>query len=325
MLDGVTVRDVVANGVTLKVAEAGSGPAVLLCHGFPESWYSLRQQIPALAAAGYRVIAPDQRGYGGSDAPYPIDQYTIMQLVGDLVGLLDALGIEQTAIVGHDWGAIVAWNAALMRPDRFRVIANLSVPYTPRGAIRPTEGFARFAAGRFMYILYFQQPGRAEAELGRDTRRTLRSVLYSASASPAPAERYRGDVPATAGWLDAMIDPPSLPAWLSEADLDFYTNEFERSGWRGPLNWYRNFDRNWELLAPWAGAPVTIPALFIAGKQDGVIQMARGALDAHATTLPNLRGTVLIDNCGHWTQQEQPAEVNSALLGFLAQVYPARV
>jgi pimeloyl-ACP methyl ester carboxylesterase len=320
MVEGVTVRDVATNGINLKVAEAGRGPAVLLCHGFPESWYSWRHQIPVLATAGYRVIAPDQRGYGASDAPYPVDQYTIMHLVGDLVGLLDACGERRAVIVGHDWGAIVAWQAALMRPDRFYAVANLSVPYTPRGAMKPTEGFRLFAQGRFMYILYFQQGGRAEAELGRNTRKTLRSVLYSASASPAPDERYRGDVPATGGWLDAMIDPVALPAWLGESDLDFYTQEFERSGWRGPLNWYRNFDRNWELLAPWAGAPVTVPSLFVAGKQDGVIQMAKGALDGHAKSLPNLRGTVMVDGCGHWTQQEKPEEVNRALLGFLEQV-----
>jgi pimeloyl-ACP methyl ester carboxylesterase len=318
MIDSSALRMANANGIRLRYAEAGSGPLVLLCHGFPESWYSWRHQLPALAQAGYRVVAPDGRGYGGSDAPWPVEQYTIMHLVGDLVGLLDALGEQRAVIVGHDWGAIVAWNAALLRPDRFYAVAALSVPYTPRGDIRPLDAFARAAGGRFHYILYFQQQGRAEAELGRDTRRTLRSVLYSASGDPPLEERYRGDLPATAGWLDALTDPPCLPSWLSEADLDYFTAEFERAGWRGPLNWYRNFDRNWELLAPWRNAPVTVPALFIAGKEDGVIRMAGGALAAMPRTVPNLRDTILLDGCGHWTQQERPAEVNRALLDFLA-------
>lgn len=320
--NGVTFRMVETNGITLRVAEQGSGPLVLLCHGFPESWYSWRHQIGALAAAGYHVVAPDQRGYGGSDKPRAIDQYTIMHLVGDLTGLLEALGERQAVIVGHDWGAIVAWNAALLRPDRFTAVAALSVPYMARGKTPPTTGFAHAATGKFMYILYFQQEGTAENELGHDVRRTLRSVLYSASGDPSPDERYKGDVPATGGWLDAMTDPQRLPPWLSEADLDYYAAEFERSGFRGPINWYRNFDRNWELLAAWENAPVTVPALFIAGKSDGVIRLAGAALAAHARTVPNLRRTVLLDGCGHWTQQERPDEVNAALLAFLADVAP---
>lgn len=322
--DGVPLRLVETNGITLRIAEQGSGPLVLLCHGFPESWYSWRHQIAALAAAGYHVVAPDQRGYGGSDKPPRIEQYTQLHLVGDMVGLLDALGERQAVIVGHDWGAPVAWNAALLRPDRFPAVAALSVPYTPRGAMRPTEAFRHVAAGNFMYILYFQQEGTAENELGRDVRRTLRSVLYSASGDPPPSERYRGVLPATAGWLDAMTDPKQLPSWLSEADLDYYTAEFERAGFRGGLNWYRNFDRNWELMAAWENAPITVPALFVAGTADGVITMARAALDALPRNVPNLRKTVLLDGCGHWTQQERPAEVNAALLEFLAEVAPVR-
>jgi len=316
-------RFVDTNGIRMHVAEAGAGPLVVLCHGFPESWYSWRHQLPALAAAGFHAVAPDMRGYGQTEQPEAIDQYTLLHLVGDMVGLLDALGAEQAVIAGHDWGAPVAWHAALLRPDRFRGVVGLSVPFRPRGTVRPTTAMPQTDDARF-YQLYFQEPGIAEAEFERDPRVSLRTMLYSGSGD-APrraggaAEGAVGMVSRQAGFLSAMVNPASLPRWLSEADIDFYAGEFARSGFRGGLNWYRNIDRNWELLAPFAGAQVTIPALYIAGDRDLVVAF-RGMdqlLPNLAKFAPQLRQTVMLPGCGHWTQQEQASEVNAAMIDFL--------
>jgi len=310
----ITHRTVDTNGIRMRVAEQGAGPLVLLCHGFPESWYSWRHQLPALAAAGYHAVAPDMRGYGGTDQPEPIDQYTQLHHVGDMVGLLDALGADTAVIVGHDWGAPVAWNAALLRPDRFRAVAGLSVPYTPRGGTRPTEALAHAYGETFMYMLYFQTPGVAEAELSRDVRSTVRRVLYAISGDGGGMPV----LPKRSTFLQSLPEPEMLPAWLSEADVDFYTGEFVRTGFRGGLNWYRNLDRTWELMAAWRGARITVPALFVAGDRDPVIRRNRAAMDGLAETVPGLRERVLLPGAGHWTQQERPAEVNDALITFLA-------
>jgi pimeloyl-ACP methyl ester carboxylesterase len=320
----ITHRVVETNGLRMHVAEAGQGPLVVLCHGFPESWYSWRHQLLALARAGYHAVAPDQRGYGQTTAPEAIEQYTIFHLVGDVVGLLDALGEPTAVIAGHDWGAPVAWHAALLRPDRFRAVIGLSVPFRPRGATRPTSVMAQTPDAMF-YQLYFQEPGVAEADLGRDPRATIRRLLYWASGEggdPASGRVRTGDVgmvPRSTGLVQSSPEPPALPSWLSEADLEFYAGEFARVGFRGGLNWYRNIDRNWELLAPWTGAQVTVPALYVAGDRDLVLAF-RGMdqlLPALSRFIPNLRRTLILPGCGHWTQQERPAEVNAAMLEFL--------
>jgi pimeloyl-ACP methyl ester carboxylesterase len=312
-------RTIETNGIRMRLAEMGAGPLVLLCHGFPESWYSWRHQLPALAAAGFRAVAPDMRGYGGTGRPEAIDQYTLFHLVGDMVGLLDALGAEQAVIAGHDWGAPVAWHAALLRPDRFRAVIGLSVPYRPRGATRPTSVMPQTDDAIF-YQLYFQAPGVAEAELERDVGHAMRTILYSVSGDDAPpAAGPVGMVPRQGGFLAGMKDPSVLPAWLTEADVDFYVKEFSRTGFRGGLNWYRNIDRNWELLAPFAGARVTVPALYVAGDRDLVVSfpgMDR-LIPNLASFVPQLRGTIILPGCGHWTQQERAAEVNEAMIGFL--------
>ena len=318
MTGEVTHRTVGTNGIRMNFAEMGSGPLVVLCHGFPESWYSWRHQLPALAAAGFRAVAPDMRGYGGTDRPEPIDQYTLFHLVGDMVGLLDAIDAKQAVIAGHDWGAPVAWLAALLRPDRFRGVIGLSVPFRTRGEVRPTSVMPQTEDTVF-YQLYFQSPGVAEAELERDVRHAMRTILGSISGDAPPAAGPVGMVPRQGGLLAAMTNPAALPAWLSEADVDFYIKEFTRTGFRGGLNWYRNIDRNWELLAPFAGARVTVPALYIAGDRDLVVTfpgMDR-LIPNLATFVPQLRGTVMLSGCGHWTQQERPAEVNSAMIDFL--------
>src|SRR2546425_439012 len=234
-------RIVETNGIRMHIAEHGAGPLVLLCHGWPESWYSWRHQLRALGEAGYHAVAPDQRGYGPTDPPEAV-----------------------------------------------------------------------------FYQLYFQKPGVAEAELEHDVRASIRRLLYSISGD-APLGARLGLVPRRGGLLSAAVDPDPLPGWLTEADVDVYTREFERTGFRGGLNWYRNIDRNWELLAPFSGARVTVPALFIAGDRDPVLSFpgSQAALDGIATPVPNLRKTLILEGCGHWTQQERPAEVNTAMLEFL--------
>ena len=319
-MNEATHRMVETNDIRLHLAEQGAGPLVVLCHGFPESWYSWRHQLAALAAAGFHAVAPDMRGYGQTDRPEEIDRYTLFHLVGDMVGVLDALKAEQAVIVGHDWGAPVAWSAALLRPDRFRGVIGLSVPYIPRRRTRPTSVMPQNADAVF-YQLYFQSPGEAEAELERDVGLTLRRLLYSASGDVPQREGSAdvGMVPRSGGFLTRMRTPETLPAWLTEADLAFYTSEFARTGFRGGLNWYRNIDRNWELLGAFAGARVTVPALFIAGDRDLVVSF-RGMSELIAnlqTFVPELRRTVMLKGCGHWTQQERAAEVNAAILEFL--------
>jgi pimeloyl-ACP methyl ester carboxylesterase len=324
VMNEITHRFVEANGIRIHVAEQGEGPLVVLCHGFPESWYSWRHQLWALAGAGFHAVAPDMRGYGQTDRPDEIDKYTIFHLVGDMVGLLDALGAESAVIAGHDWGAPVAWHAALLRPDRFRAVIGLSVPFRSRGPVPPTTAMPRTDDAMF-YQLYFQEPGVAEAELERDVRLSLRRLLYSASGdaprggAPSGNRDAVGMVPRRAGFLSGMADPRPLPPWLAEADIDFYAGEFARTGFRGGLNWYRNIDRNWELLAPFAGAHVTVPALYIAGDRDLVVAF-RGMdqlIPNLSRFVPQLRKTIMLSGCGHWTQQERPKEINAAMTEFL--------
>ncbi len=320
-----THRTIKTNGIQMHIAEQGSGPLVLMCHGFPESWYSWRHQLKALAQAGYHAVAPDMRGYGQTERPDAIDQYTMLHLVGDMVGVLDALGAETAVIAGHDWGAPVAWHCALLRPDRFRAVIGLSVPYRGRGPVRPTTVMPQTDTALF-YQLYFQTPGIAEAELERDAKSTIRRMLYAASGD-APqgsggawqASSNVGMVDRKSGLLGGMTNPPALPAWLSAADLDFYAAEFDRTGFRGGLNWYRNIDRNWELLAPYSGAKVTVPALYVAGDRDLVVKApgAEQTIANLAKTVPQLRKHIVLAGCGHWTQQERANEVNAETIGFL--------
>jgi pimeloyl-ACP methyl ester carboxylesterase len=322
-MSSLTHRSVEANGIRIHVAEQGSGPPVLLCHGFPESWYSWRHQLRALSAAGYHAVAPDMRGYGLTDRPAEIERYTLLHLVGDMVGVLDALGEKTAVIVGHDWGAPVAWHAALLRPDRFRAVVGLSVPYRPRGSVAPTTVMPQNAESSF-YQLYFQEPGVAEAELEKDARLSLRKILYSGSGdvprrNPAALSAGVGLVPRAGGFLTRMPSPEMLPAWLTDTDLDFYVQQFKHCGFRGGLNWYRNIDRNWELMAPYAGASVTVPALYMAGDLDLVVSFPRmkEVIADLARYIPQLRGTIMLPGCGHWTQQERAGEVNQAIIEFL--------
>lgn len=301
-------RELVVNGIRMHIAEQGTGPLVLLLHGFPESWYSWRHQFQPLVDAGYHVVAPDQRGYGGTDRPEAVDRYTILHLVGDVVALIGALGDREAVVVGHDWGAPVAWNTALLRPDIIRGVAGLSVPppnRTPTAPLALVE--QRF--GTSFYQIYFQQPGVADEELNRNMADTFRSVL---ARTPSTA-------PSAAGFLGPV--PETLPDWISEEDIAAYAQQYRRNGFTGPLNWYRNIDRNWELTAPWATAKITVPALFITGEQDVVRGFgAPDFIDRLPEQLPDLRGVVDLPDCGHWIQQEKPTEVNTALVKFLSEI-----
>jgi pimeloyl-ACP methyl ester carboxylesterase len=309
-------RFIESNGIRIHIAEAGTGPLVLLCHGFPESWYSWRHQIKALSEAGYHVVAPDMRGYGQTDRPQAIDQYSLFHLVGDMVGLVTALSDKPAVVIGHDWGAPVAWHCALFRPDRFRAVAGLSVPFRPRGPAAPTSVMPQTDSEIF-YQLYFHAEGVAEKEFQQDVGTTVRSFFGGPVNKDDPP--LNPMVPRRGGWLNSLPLPSSLPNWLTDADIDFYVAEFERTGFRGGLNWYRNVDRNWELMAPWSGAKVVVPALYIAGEQDLVVKFP--GMDQLIANLkqfvPQLQKTVILPDCGHWTQQEKPNEVNSALLTFL--------
>ena len=315
-------RFVEANGIRIHIAETGTGPLVLLLHGFPECWYSWRHQLRALGDAGFHAVAPDQRGYGRTDRPDQIDQYTLLHLVGDAIGVMDALGEDEAFVVGHDWGAPVAWHTALMRPDRIRGVVGLSVPYRPRPPAPPL-GLVRKSVGEGFYQIYFQEPGTADAELARDPRRSFRRMLYSGSGD-APESRSGSlmVVPPGRGWLDGMPEPETLPGWLTEEDIDTFVREFAASGFTGGLNWYRNIDRNWELTAPWQGARVQPAALYVVGDRDLTLNFGGGRelLNKLDTFVPNLRRTVLLPGCGHWTQQERPQEVNAAIIEFLMGV-----
>lgn len=310
---------VYANGIRMHYVEQGEGPLVLLCHGWPESWYSWRKQLPALAAAGYRVVAPDQRGYGLTDAPTEVEAYDILQLTGDLVGLVHALGETQAVLIGHDWGSMVAAPAAMMRPDMFRGLGLLSVPYIPRRPMRPAVRFRLATQERHFYQDYFQQPGHVERELEEDVRRSLLGILYTASADGVSSHPGSGfaTFEKTTRMVDNLVVPDQLPTWLSEDDLSVFVRQFERSGFYGPTNWYRNFDRNWQLTPFLEQAKIQQPTVFIAGASDGVLKMAADEFKALEDNVPNLRGKNLVPHAGHWVQQEQPTLVNDLLLDFL--------
>ncbi len=307
---------IAVNGIEMSVTLDGTGPLVVLCHGWPELSFSWRHQIPALAAAGYRVAAPDMRGFGETSAPQDISAYTLFHNVGDIVALVAALGETRAAVIGHDWGAPIAWHCAMFRPDIFPVVAALSVPLAPRAKREPLEAL-RAAGVPWFYWHYFQEPGVAEAEFEADVARFMRIVTYGRGIDLVlkPGGKF----------LDGGTIPETMPDWLDEVSLAQMVAAYRKSGFRGGLNWYRNIDRNWALTAPWDGAKVTQPALFIAGSKDGVIlgPIGRKNLESLEQLVPNLREKIVLEGAGHWIQQERPAEVNEALLRFLQYDYPA--
>ncbi|MDN4521310.1 alpha/beta hydrolase [Mycolicibacterium austroafricanum] len=308
-------RMVQTNGVTLRVTEAGEpgAPVVVLCHGFPELAFTWRHQVRALADAGFNVLAPDQRGYGGSDKPDAVDSYNVAELTADVVGLLDDLGAERAALVGHDFGAVVAWAAPLLQPDRFSSVAGLSLPPVPRPKVPTTQAFRRIFADRFFYILYFQDRGPADAELARDPAGTFRRLFAMDVADEQSALRMTE--PGPAGFLDRIPDPGRLPDWISPPDFDVYVDEFRRGGFTAPLNWYRCFDLNWELTADPPAPTIEVPALFVGGTADATLAYTPRHRVREVVTGDYRE--VMIDGAGHWLTEERPDEVSRILLEFL--------
>jgi pimeloyl-ACP methyl ester carboxylesterase len=309
-------RFVEANGLTHHYLTAGSGSLVLLCHGFPELSWSWRHQIPALAAAGYKVVAPDMRGYGQTKGPADPAAYTNTDVLGDMVALLDALGEKQAVIVGHDWGSPIAWLAATLRPDRFRAVASLSVMHNPRMPMSPPD-FAKAHGMADLYWLYFQPPGLAEADMERDTRETFLRLMYGVSGDAAKrGESWNLRVDPQIGLVNSLIRPDALPAWLTEEDLARYADNYARSGFTTSLNWYRCMSRSWQLSAAWADVKITVPAFFIGGKNDPTLTQLQNGVEIMKSVVPNLRNAIMVD-AGHWVQQEDPDAVSAGLIGFL--------
>ncbi len=326
-LSSVTHHDVDALGTRIHVAELGEGPMVLFVHGFPESWYSWRYQLPAVAAAGYRAVAIDVRGYGRSSSPTAVDEYRMVRHVADNVGVVRELGENSAVIVGHDWGAPIAWSSALLRPNIFTALALASVPYNARSAVRPSAAFRMMGGDKEFYIEYFQQPGRAEAEMEADLPHWLLGMYYAASGDGVRARRASGDpsggsfgVTSGGKLSDNFIWPESgtWPRWMNDADFSYYVGEFTRTGMSGGLNRYRNVDRDWEDMAAFDGAAITQPSLFIGGEVDGPTVWGANSIARFDKTMPNLHKSVILDGIGHWVQQEAAEEFNTELLGFLA-------
>lgn len=320
-------KTIATRTLEMSILDAGSGPLVLMCHGFPETKHAWRHQIGALAAAGYRAVAPDMRGYGGTAAPERADQYTVIHAVGDLVALMDALGERRAVIIGHDWGATIAWQAALMRPDRFRAVVALSVPMMGLPPVPPSKIFPQNDEALF-YTLYFQDLQGAEAEFNRDIGLTLRKLIHAASGEAGP--RKPGDatpnpfgmVSRSRGLLADLPDPQALPAWLPAHDFKRLVEAFTATGFGPALNYYRNLDRNYELQQANAGQPVTVPALFAIGERDTglTIPGMPEIIAAMPHLVPDLRGSHTIPDAGHWLQQERPEVVTELVLGFLRQI-----
>ena len=323
--DTFSIHHFNTNGITVRAAVEGSGPLVILVHGWPELWYSWRHQIQPLVNAGYRVMVPDVRGYGGSDKPYPIDAYDMIQLIGDLIGLIDAQGEKQAILVGHDWGAPICWNTAALYPERVSAVAGLSVPYMQRGEVSAIALWEQLYQGKFFYQLYFQKEGVAEAELETDVAASLRKMYYAISGEGL-ANHSWAQIMATKrpddGLLDGLIDPNPLPAWLMDDELQYFVQAYQKSGFRGSLNRYRAQQRDWELLPQLSELTVNQPSCFIAGSQDIVRNLIPGVdLYEHpGMSCTDFRGATIIEGAGHWIQQERPGQVSQALLEFFSQL-----
>jgi pimeloyl-ACP methyl ester carboxylesterase len=316
------MRTIDTGEVALRCAVEGEGPLVIMVHGFPESWYSWRHQIGPVADAGFTACAVDVRGYGGSDKPQPVEAYAMERIVGDLIGLRKALSPDAPAVlVGHDWGAPIVWNSALTHPEHFRAVAGMSVPFSGVPQRPFTEVFREHftSQGRFFYQEYFQEQGVAEAEAEADPRDFVQRMMYSISGDVPPGDYW--DKPLGATFLEGLPDPEPV-AWLTEDNLDFYEAEFTASGFRGPLNRYRNHEADYEWLQNWAGKRIEQPALFIGGTRDPATFLFGAIEDPVALVkmfAPRAEGHIL-DGVGHWTQQERPEQVNAVLIDWLKRL-----
>ena len=305
------------NGIRLRVVVEGKGPLVILLHGWPQGWYLWRHQIDPIIEAGFTVAVPDQRGYGGSDAPADQDSYNLVELASDIVGIADALGYQQFLVVGHDWGAPVAWNLALLHEDRVKAVACLSVPYFRF----PIKGYTQqeFFGDKFWYMVYFQKPGVAEAEFEANPRRSIHMIHWMLSGD-APEDIFFRPMTKDSKFLDHMPELKALPSAMTQEDLDYFTAEYERAGFRGGLNWYRNIDRSMEMTKHLEGRKVQQPSFFITGEKDVILKFPGVDPERVFDTLADLRGTVVVPGAGHWVQAERPDAVNPPLIEFLKSV-----
>ncbi|MDV6210005.1 alpha/beta hydrolase [Rhodococcus erythropolis] len=315
----MTVKTIDVDGFRWQIDDSGSGAAVVMCHGFPGLGYSYRHQSAALTEAGFRAIALDMPGYGGTTRPEAVEDYTNDAVANRLIDLLDALGIDKAVFVGHDFGAPVAWTTALRHPDRVAGLVSLAVPYAPdRFPAKPSTIYAAMARKHFLHIHYFQEPGVAERELDARPREFLQRLFHALSGAYRYLDVWKNPSEGN-GYLDVLPEAPALPwSWLTEDDLDVYVKAFTATGLTGGLNWYRAYDANWERSADLDGAHVNVPTLFVAGAEDPVIAMSGPkALDRMKDTVPDLRGVHLLGGAGHFVQQERASEVNELLISFL--------
>jgi pimeloyl-ACP methyl ester carboxylesterase len=310
-------------GIALHVAEMGDerGRPVVMCHGFPGLWYSWRHQLPVLAAAGYRAIAVDMRGYGRSERPASPEQYDRCRTVADMVGLLDALGMDDAVFVGHDFGAALVWDLPQWAPGRVKALMQLSVPRMPVSSRPPTELYARMAQQHFVHVHYFQEQGPADEELGAEPERFLANVFWALSGGYRYLDIWQHPSEGN-GYLDVLPEAPPLPwPWLSKDEFAYYVDEFRRTGFTGGLNWYRAYDHVWREKQARPDEPVTVPTMFLVGERDPVLQMmGSNALKQMEELVPGLRDVHTVEGAGHFVQMEAPREVNEAMLAFLARL-----
>ncbi|MET4683849.1 alpha/beta fold hydrolase [Brevundimonas faecalis] len=313
-------RRIATDGLTQQVIEAGEGPLLLLLHGFPELGVSWRAQVEALAEAGFHAVAPDMRGYGGTDRPADEAEHSILHLVGDMVDLVRALGADQAVVVGHDWGAVVAWHCALMRPDLFRAVAGLSVPFQPRRPKGPpTTAMAAITKRAGLGDLYIErfQAADAHVEMDADPATALRKMFWSFDGATSDADQSTGFLPDGVSLMDSVSDRAAPPPWMSPDHFDAYVAAFAASGFKGPLDWYRCIDRNWALTAFLQDRGIDRPSLFLVGERDPVRRYAGVHEAGLKDWLTDLRGQIVLPDAGHWIQQERPEEVSAALARFL--------
>jgi pimeloyl-ACP methyl ester carboxylesterase len=306
------------NGLDYHYVTCGSGPAVLFCHGFPDLWRGWRHQMRAVADAGYMAIAPDLRGFGGSDGPTDPSAYTVVDVVGDLVALLDHLEIPTSTIVGHDWGANISWAAPILRPDRFTAVMSLSVPYAPRPPLSLPAALRASGQSR-AYMLYFLEPGVADAELDANPREFLRNLFYANSGSLPAGETPNITVSDRGTIIDALQSPPGELPWFDDAELEIYVEAFKQRGFTSALDTYRSLDRGWQLMAAFADRKLNTPASYIYGDRDIVISFPgrREVISQFTTLAPKGRPPVCLPGVGHFLQIEQPQAVSDALVDFL--------
>ncbi len=314
------LRFIQSNGITMRIAEMGEGPLVVLVHGWPESWYSWRHQLKALSEAGYHAVAPDMRGYGKTDKPKNIEDYDIKHLTADVAGIVDAMGEEKAFLVGHDWGSIVTWNTMLLYPEKFKALVSMSVPYRGRATSSPIDSMRKALRDNFLYIMYFQEWNVAEREFDNDPYGVL-SRLYTSPDTPLADPEITDPKRGAGGWIPRRGAPLERPSWLSKEDLDYYVKEFTEAGFRGGINYYRNMHRNWEITPELAGKKVTAPVTFLAGEKDVVIRGASAEQleKGMKSVVPNLQAVTLIPNVGHWVQQENAEATNKIMIDFFDQ------